>query len=92
MWTLGTKDGQGTIKMHDGREYVGSWAFGFFHGPGKLILPGDDGLIYEGTFNYSCFLEGEIRYKSGKLFEKVKRYPKYKKKLLGKTTSKPSLK
>jgi hypothetical protein len=49
-------------------------------------------LIYEGTFRDNVLIDGDIRYKSGKLCEKIKlpAKNKKKKKILGKR-SKPTL-
>ena len=48
-------------------------------------------MIYEGTFKDNVLIDGDIRYKSGKLYEKIKLSAKDKKKLLGKTRRKPTL-
>jgi hypothetical protein len=39
-------------------------------------------LIYEGTFKYNLLIDGEKRYKSGKLIEKINLSKKDKKKLI----------
>jgi hypothetical protein len=56
----------------------------------NFFSSGDDGLIYEGTFRDNVLIDGDIRYKSGKLYEKIKLPANAKKKILGKRR-KPTL-
>lgn len=43
------RDGQGTLKYHDGGKYEGGWKNDKMHGKGVFIYPNGD--VYDGTWN-----------------------------------------